>query len=156
MNFYQNQEIIFDSDYSPTELEFNQGRKLNDLVSDIDSEDIEDIYYKGEKRNEPLSEKFEKLKQKNGWIHFKNGTSFNIKKGRINDVKLRKSSIDRISSLNVNSVTKKLGQPSKIEHDFITYVFDQVDEGDIFHYKKLGLYIQFDPESNKVKELRIK
>ncbi|MEM8893317.1 MAG: hypothetical protein AAGC88_01995 [Bacteroidota bacterium] len=156
MDFYQNQEVIFNSDYSAIELEFNQGRKLNDLVFDIDSQGIHDIYYEGEKENEPIATKIKMLKENNGWIHFKNGTSFNIKKGRINEVMLRKSSIDRLGSLNSNSVMQRLGQPSRVEHDFITYVFDQVDEGDIYHYQKSGLSIQFDPESDKIKEIRIK
>lgn len=156
MDFYQNQEVIFNSDFTKESLTFLQGKRLNDSIETIIIEGDEDIYYNGEQCGESIESKFRKLINKNGWIHFVNGTSYGVKNGKIIEVKLTKDSLDTLTRLNQKTVESKLGKPSKIEHDIITYVFDPVDEGDIYYFKKKGLSIQFDPETKRIKELRIK
>lgn len=156
MDFYQNQEMLFDSALSKNEMNFIHGKRLNDLVESIPIEGNEDIYYEGEKSNESVESKFLKLCRTNGWIHFKDGSSFGVKKGKINEIKLTNSSLGQLSKLTSKDVEARLGKPSKIEHDIITYVFDPVDEGDIYHYKKAGISIQFDPDNKRIKEIRIK
>lgn len=156
MDFYQNQEIIFDPAFSKNELTFIHSKRLNESVESIPILGNEDIYYECEKSNETVESKFLKLRQTSGWIHFKNGTSFGVKKGMISEVKLTKSSLGKLTMLIPEEVEVRLGKPSKIENDIITYVFDPVDEGDIYHYKKTGISIQFDPDNKRIKEIRIK
>lgn len=157
MDFYQNQEILLDPAFSKNEMNFIHGKGLNDFIESIPIEGNEDIYYKGQESNESVNSKFLKLCQTtNGWIHFQNGTSFGVKKGKINEIKLTNNSLGKLSKLISKDVEARIGKPSKIEHDIITYVFDPVDEGDIYHYKKTGISIQFDPDSKRIKEIRIK
>ena len=156
MNFYQNQEVIFNSDFTKESLTFAHGKGLNDSIETITIEGDEDIYYNGEKSGKSVESKFIKLIKKNGWIHFANGTSYGIKSGKIIEVKLTKDSLDTLTRLNKKTVESKLGKPSKVEHDIITYVFDPVEEGDIYYFKNKGLTIQFDPETERIKEVRIK
>ena len=66
------------------------------------------------------------------------------------------SSLGKLSKLIPKDVKERLGKPSKIEHDIITYVFDSIDESNIYHYKKAGISIQFDPDNKRIKEIRIK
>ena len=150
MDFYQNQEIIFNSDFSKEKLTFLHGKRLHDSIDTITIKGNEDIYYIGEQSGESVESKFSKLINNNGWIHFTNGTSFGVKKGIINEIKLTKSSLDILLRLSPEMIKSKLGKPSKIEHDIITYVFDSVDEGDVYHFKKKGLSIQFDLETKKI------
>ena len=156
MDFYQNQEILFDPAFSKNEMNFIHGKRLNDLIESIPIEGNEDIYYEGEQGNESVASKFIKLCQTNGWIHFEHGTSFGVKKGKINEIKLTNSSLGQLSKLTSKDVEARIGKPSKIEQDIITYVFDPVNEGEIYHYRKAGISIQFDPDNKRIKEIRIK
>ncbi|MCW8896732.1 MAG: hypothetical protein OQJ96_10375 [Flavobacteriales bacterium] len=156
MNYYDNEEIIFNSEFQSKKLNFNHGKKINESIVDIKLDGTEDIYYKGESENEQIDFKFQNLIKKSGWIHFNNGASFKINKGLIKEVKLYNDSLGKLKHLNSDEIKSKIGKPSKIEHDIITYVFDPVDEGDIYHFKDRHISIQFDPDTDKIKEIRIK
>ncbi len=156
MDFYQNYQVIFSSEFSKEKLTFLHSKRLNDSIDEITINGNEDIYYNGEQSGESLEFKFLKLINNNGWIHFANGTSFGVKKGIIKEIKLTKNSLGILSKLTSKTVESKLGKPSEIEHDIINYVFDPVDEGYIYHFKKKGLSIQFNPETKRIKEIRIK
>ena len=156
MNYYNNQEQIFESTFDVNKLTFIYGKKLNDSINDINLEGNEEIYYKEELENEAVYLKFEKLvNKKNGRLHFENGTSFVIQEGLIKQVVISKESLGNLKLLDSIEVIKRIGPANKVEQDIIMYVFDPVNEGDIFHYDTRNISIQFHPDTGKIKELRV-
>lgn len=155
MNFYDNKKIVFEPSFDTMVLTFIQGMKLNDLILNIKLSDDEDIYYEGELENEDVNSKFEKLIAKGGWIHFTNGTSYKIRKSRIVCVKLYRDSLAGLDKIDIKKVVELIGKPSKVEENKYADYFGIDDDGDIYHYKNRGIAFQFDPETDKITEVRI-
>ena len=156
MDFYKNQIELIKNKYNLDEFIFHLGKKLGDNIQEIKLNGQEDIYHSEEKQNESPEEKLHSLITGNGFIHFPNGTSFIIKNGLIIGFKIIKGSLGEISNLKQTDIEKLLGKPSKTEEEILTYVFDAINEGIIYYYKSPNISIQFDSETNFVKEVRIK
>lgn len=153
MDYYSNPEAVLDTTCDHQALRFIHDKRLGDFISDIELDGSEEVHYDGEKPFEPNDQKFLKLANQIGWIHFSNGTTFRIDHGEIVAVKLSKQSLGCLAKLTASQLIRKCGDPEAIQDDFIVWVFDYTKYADVYVYKKLDLTVSIDTETGRVREV---
>lgn len=144
---------IFEKKISCKDLVFTQGSGLGRRFNVEVSDDLQEIHYPGEKSDESLDAKAKSINELGGWVHFKNGTSYQLRNGIIAQIKLRGKAVSRISSISIQQTIDSYGLPEEKSSEMSAGFFGLDIESVIFSYKSKGLRFYFDPESKLLNEL---
>lgn len=153
MNNNWQRELFLNRQFEANALEID-GVGLESSVDDIDYYDITDIYVdKKDSDQLRFKDRIGLLKRAKGWIHLATGASFEIKKGKVAQVKLSTRYLQE-SITSRKDFIEVFGQPDTELVDDICYSgFDYNIDANVLVYRKKKMYIFLDPKTDSLKEL---
>ncbi len=149
MEFLKDTEIIFENKFNSKSIEFD-GIKIGETIEKIVSKSIVDSY------NNDTNSKIDPIKIKNGWVLTENGVQFFIKKHIVYKIHIKKKGLNSLVNYNTSEIQKKIGKPDKVSNDGIMWVWDNIIDAKVYHYKKRQLRIHFSTDNGLVSGLEIR
>ncbi len=122
-------------------------------LKQIDFNEDADIYVKGETPSMSLREKYEKLNDCNGYIHFKGGLSLEMSNGRIKSLRISDKYIRQVNVRKRQDIELELGKPDQEMTDGIMWGVEYSIDAKVLFYKKLKLYLHIDPETDELTKI---
>ncbi|UOK42200.1 MULTISPECIES: hypothetical protein [Flavobacterium] len=146
-------ENLFDKDFDSNTFKVDN-LKIYDKYEKIDFKKIKEIYISPETDRLSLENKFNKLKNVDGFVHLVDGISLEISNEIIKYFKLRDKSIEKITSLTKEEVEHNLGKADKELTEGIMWATGYVVESRVLVYNKAKLFIHIDNETDRICEIR--
>lgn len=135
--------------------------KLGAIMDVIDIMEINDIYipnpsinsYNFENSNYTISERFEKLRSHDGWLHLAGGLSCSIKNQRIEDFRIHKRYVEKVNHFTREEIISFHGKPDYELIDSLSWACDISIESYILSYNSKRVNFYIDPAKKTLKEI---